>query len=129
MKFKVFVAALTAVLILSFCAAPCCFASPILGDDDTEILPAFEKGDANLDSKVDIRDVTAIQKYLAKITSFNTVQKDIADIDENGYVSIKDATYIQKLIAGLIDSDAPIIGGTPSATDDEPIILPVIPAP
>ena len=59
-------------------------------------------GDANMDGKLNIRDATLIQKYLAKLLSLSDGQKEFADFDLNGKVNVRDVTAIQKKIAGLI---------------------------
>ena len=64
--------------------------------------PAFEKGDVNMDTKLNIRDATAIQKHLAKIATLSDDALSLADFTNDGKVNIKDATTIQKKIAGLI---------------------------
>lgn len=56
-------------------------------------------GDINLDGFVDITDVTAIQRYLAKIDEFTAEQLEYADINLDGDVDIIDATAVQKSIA------------------------------
>lgn len=61
----------------------------------------FELGDVNMDGKLNIRDATLIQKYLAKMEDLDDVQLLLADFDENGKVNVKDATAIQKYIAGI----------------------------
>jgi len=57
-------------------------------------------GDANLDGKVSIQDVTLIQRHLAKIIKLSGQQLINADVDRAGF-NIKDATYIQKWIAKI----------------------------
>ncbi len=59
-------------------------------------------GDANLDGVVNIKDVTAIQKYLVSIVSFTDNAKLCADATRDGVINIKDATQIQKYIALLL---------------------------
>ena len=59
-------------------------------------------GDANLDGKVNIKDVTLIQKYVANILDFDEVQLTLSDTNKDEKVNIKDATAIQKFIAGFI---------------------------
>lgn len=59
-------------------------------------------GDVNRDGKVNVRDATAIQKYLAKMIKTEDLDLTVADFDQNGKVNVKDATNIQKKIAGLI---------------------------
>ncbi len=58
-------------------------------------------GDTEQDGEVNIKDATAIQKYLAEIISFSTMQKDVADFNKDGKITIADATAIQKKLAGL----------------------------
>lgn len=57
-------------------------------------------GDADLDGVVTIKDVTAIQKYTARLTSLSDSSTKIADVDGNGILNINDATAIQKYLAG-----------------------------
>ena len=59
-------------------------------------------GDVNNDGKLNIRDATAIQKYLAKLIKAENINLDVADFDQNTKVNVKDATNIQKKLAGLI---------------------------
>ena len=56
-------------------------------------------GDANSDSKVNIRDVTAIQRYFAEYQDFTSAQLAAADTDGNGTVDINDATHLQRYLA------------------------------
>lgn len=58
-------------------------------------------GDATLDSKVNIKDATAIQKYVAKIFDFAEDNKICADCNSDEKINIKDATAIQKFIAKM----------------------------
>lgn len=60
-------------------------------------------GDANLDGKVNIKDSTLVQKYIAKIINDNTPGFNFknADIDTNGTLDVRDATLIQKRVAQL----------------------------
>ncbi len=73
--------------------------------DDLEILPGFDfkQGDVNIDGSISIKDVTLIQKILAKIKSVSEHQLGLADVDGKKGLSIKDATYLQKWIADLVD--------------------------
>ena len=61
----------------------------------------YEMGDVNRDGKLNIKDATAIQKFLAKITGFDYEQMTLADYLADGKVNIKDATQIQKKLANL----------------------------
>ncbi|MBQ2428726.1 MAG: hypothetical protein II264_09590, partial [Ruminococcus sp.] len=58
-----------------------------------------ESGDVNLDSNVDILDVTLIQQYLAELEQLSTNQKKLADFNGDGEIDISDATAIQVKIA------------------------------
>ena len=52
-------------------------------------------GDADLSGVVNIKDVTHVQKYVAKLVEFNATNIRLSEIDGNGTVNIKDATQIQ----------------------------------
>ena len=56
-------------------------------------------GDTNLDGSIDINDVTAIQRHLAGIESFNEDRLIVADTNGDGEVTVADATRLQKYIA------------------------------
>ncbi len=58
-------------------------------------------GDVNCDSKVNIKDATAIQKHIAGLVTLADEGLAVADVDASGVVNIKDATVIQKHIAGI----------------------------
>ncbi|MBQ2688078.1 MAG: leucine-rich repeat protein [Clostridia bacterium] len=77
---------------------------PSENDNTGATLPneEFELGDVNMDKKLNIRDATAIQKHLAKISALSEEALAFADFTQDGKVNIKDATNIQKKIAGLI---------------------------
>ena len=60
---------------------------------------APETGDVNLDGKVDIRDATLIQQYLADLATLSDNQQKVADMDESGGININDATAVQFKIA------------------------------
>lgn len=62
-------------------------------------------GDVNLDSKVNIKDATTLQKHLAKLLTLNDRNLSVSDTNRDGRVTIKDATTIQKKIANLISWD------------------------
>ena len=48
-----------------------------------------------------LSDATEIQKYLASLVTLTDKQLALADVDGDGYVSIQDATKIQRISAGL----------------------------
>ncbi len=56
-------------------------------------------GDADLDGEVMINDVSAVQRYIAKLIDFNADQILCADVDKDGVITILDATYIQLFVA------------------------------
>lgn len=61
----------------------------------------FVIGNVNCDSYVNIKDATAIQKYLAGLELFYDDTLKLADTNDDGKVNIKDATTIQKYIADI----------------------------
>lgn len=75
---------------------------PSKPSDSTPDQPEFMLGDVNRDGKLNIRDVTLIQKYIAKLAEFDTEQIMLADFNEDGKVNVKDATRIQKKLANLL---------------------------
>lgn len=58
-------------------------------------------GDANADGKTDIKDATAIQKYLVLIADFGKLNLLLADADKDGEITIKDSTTVQKHLAEI----------------------------
>lgn len=59
----------------------------------------FTFGDVNEDGKVNIRDVTAIQRFLAEYTDLAERQRGAADVNFDGVVDINDATHLQMYLA------------------------------
>lgn len=65
----------------------------------------FIKGDVNLDGRVNIDDVTLINKWLADSADLNQIQLCNAIVAEAyNKIDIDNATNIQKYIAGIIDT-------------------------
>lgn len=62
--------------------------------------PDILMGDINYDGAVSIDDATLVQKYLADISDFTSLQKILADFNCDGDISIEDVTQIQKYISG-----------------------------
>ena len=58
-------------------------------------------GDVDGDSKVNIKDVTMIQRTAASIITLSDVQTKFADVNKDGKVNVNDATAIQKFVAGI----------------------------
>ncbi len=56
-------------------------------------------GDVTQDGSITIDDVTAIQKYVADISSPDSLSERNADADQDGQITIDDATPIQKYLA------------------------------
>lgn len=56
-------------------------------------------GDVDLNGVVDVRDATALQKYLAEIIELNEEALLNADMNQNRSINITDATAIRKYIA------------------------------
>ena len=61
----------------------------------------YTLGDADTNSKVNIKDATAVQKHIAKLTALSELGSLAGDTTEDGKLNIKDATEIQKHIANL----------------------------
>ena len=64
----------------------------------------FAFGDANRDGKINIKDATYIQRFVAMMTEFDEIELKLADVNADSKVNIKDATMVQKLVAKLISS-------------------------
>lgn len=58
-------------------------------------------GDTNLDTKVNIKDATLIQKFLAHLADLTDESSVCADCNEDDQINIKDATWIQKFVANM----------------------------
>ena len=56
-------------------------------------------GDSNTDGKVDVNDVTTIQRYFAEYEQFTDDQLALADTNGDGKVDINDATHLQRYLA------------------------------
>ncbi len=61
-------------------------------------------GDVNADEKVNISDVTMIQRHIAQITTISEYRFVCADVDKDNKITIMDATLIQRYIAQDIPS-------------------------
>ena len=64
-------------------------------------------GDVDGDGQVTIKDVSAIQLYIAEELSADDINLQAADVDGNGSVNISDATALQLFLAEY-DVDYPI---------------------
>ncbi len=65
------------------------------------VTPHFDSGDVNRDEKLNIKDATLIQKFLAKISDLSPAQQKLADFTADRKVNVRDATAIQKKIAHI----------------------------
>jgi len=65
---------------------------------DKTVENGYVIGDVNADKVLNIRDATALQKYVAKL---GKVDKLMADFNGDLDINVKDATDIQKKLAGL----------------------------
>ena len=61
----------------------------------------YRRGDANMDGVLAVDDATLVQSYCANQVSFNNMQKFLADADRDGLISVKDHSYISKIVAGI----------------------------
>lgn len=73
-------------------------------------------GDTDASGKVNIRDATLIQKFLADIVTMNETSIEVADMDNDEKVTIKDATALQKKLAGISYNSYADIGGNTNET-------------
>ncbi len=78
-------------------------------------------GDVDISGKVNVKDATAIQKFLAVMIELSDVQLFAADTDENGKVNIRDATGVQKWCAKILTDS---IIGTNQYIDVESTTVP-----
>ena len=67
----------------------------------------YSIGDTNLDGKITIRDVTAIQRHIAELEVFTDDQLALADTNGDDKVDISDATHLQKYLA---EFDSVVLG-------------------
>ena len=56
-------------------------------------------GDANGDGRINIKDITAIQRHLAEITLLDELGELAADVNRDGNVTIEDVTALQSYLA------------------------------
>lgn len=60
-------------------------------------------GDANGDNKVDVRDITALKKYIVKISDIEEINFTNADIIKDGVIDVKDIGQLIKYVIKVID--------------------------
>ena len=66
---------------------------------ETFTVHIYELGDANLDGRINVRDVTAIQRHIADLEKIDDEQLAVADANGDGVVTIDDATLLQMFLA------------------------------
>ena len=71
------------------------FAINITNSDE----PQYQIGDTNLDGRITISDVTAIQRHIAELELFSEEQMILADTNGDGEINIVDATHLQMYLA------------------------------
>jgi hypothetical protein len=110
-----------AVAVLSLC---CTIAGVSALPETTNIY----NGNANGDGYLDIRDVTIIQKYVAKIVTESDIKIENADYNGDGEINVADATAIQHFLVenGYVEF-APVEETTTTTEDDNVISLPMVP--
>jgi len=97
---------------------------------ETQRIPGIilKQGDVNGDQRINIKDVTFIQKFLAKVIELTDRELIRANVDKSGRLDVKDATHLQKWLAKLEEKlfEPRLNQGDMPATDDEPARLPFI---
>ena len=82
-------------------------------------------GDADGSGKVDVKDVTHIQKHIASYFTLEGTAALAADVDGNGTIDVNDATLVQKYLAAYnvdykIGEVVQLGSDTPAPTADNP---------
>ena len=60
--------------------------------------PVYEKGDININKKVDVSDIVIMNKYLVKLEKFSEQQFFLADINDDGKVNVFDYILISRKV-------------------------------
>ena len=79
-----------------------------IGSESTDMLI----GDTDLDGRINVHDVTAIQRHIADLEKIDDEQLDVADANGDGEINISDATHLQKYLA---EFDEIVLGKQPTA--------------
>lgn len=79
--------------------APPTTVPPTTAPPTTAPKPGIVYGDINSDGVLTIDDATLIQKYMAELIKFNTLQSVMADFNCDGSITIEDVTAMQKYIS------------------------------
>ncbi|MCH5299493.1 MAG: starch-binding protein, partial [Ruminococcus sp.] len=92
--------ALSLVLVLTMLMSMACISglSASAATGDQLIL-----GDVNRDGQIDVRDATAVQRFIVHSETFDDVQEYLADVDGRVGIDVRDATQIQRYIVHSAD--------------------------
>ena len=93
---KKFLSLLLAVIMMVSCFAVYSFA-------ENEAEPSVMLGDINGDKRINLTDLSALMKYLAKwdiYTHYPNFTLEAAEVTHDGEVNLQDATRLMKYIAG-----------------------------
>ncbi len=89
--------------------------------DDEYYVREFIYGDIDLDGEVKVIDATLLQQYFASIVGLSDVQLSNAQV-LGGYISIADATEIQRYVAGLECTGCTGESYSMTVTDDDFVV-------
>ncbi len=67
-------------------------------------------GDVNKDGKIDLIDITLIQRYLLGTINFDEIEMILADVNSDGKVNLIDIILVQRYLLGYNISSTSIIG-------------------
>ncbi len=62
-----------------------------------------QMGDVNVDDKINVKDVTAIQRSVAEYEPLNEIGSLVADINDDGRVSVEDASRLKRILCEFSD--------------------------
>ena len=71
----------------------------VIAECDVTVESKYNRGDTNGDGKIDINDVTVIQRCMAEYIELTAELEAVADVNGDDKVDINDATHLQKYLA------------------------------